>query len=56
MLEAEHLDVDQLEQIVTEPKEAVALVVLLDQIPRNIFRGDEAKRVSIDRLILAFAG
>ena len=33
----------------TDPKEAVALVVLLDQIPRNIFRGKEASRVSYEQ-------
>jgi uncharacterized protein (DUF924 family) len=44
--EAGGLSPDELGKIVQTPEEAVGAVLLLDQIPRNIFRGREAAKVS----------
>jgi uncharacterized protein (DUF924 family) len=53
---AVELSVSEIRQIAKEPMEEVAAVILLDQIPRNIYRGKEAKQVSRStRLRLAFA-
>lgn len=43
---AVELSVSEIRQIAKEPMEEVAAVILLDQIPRNIYRGKEAKQVS----------
>ena len=39
---ARHLSVDEIRQIAKEKNEEVAAVILLDQIPRNIFRNEQA--------------
>lgn len=44
--EAEGLSPEEVGRIVQTPEEAVGAVLLLDQIPRNIFRGTEAAKVS----------
>ncbi|KAI9633777.1 uncharacterized protein MKK02DRAFT_38436 [Dioszegia hungarica] len=43
--EAEGLSPEEVGRIVQTPEEAVGAVLLLDQIPRNIFRGTEAAKV-----------
>lgn len=37
----------EIDTLVQSPNDAVAAVILLDQIPRNIFRGKEAAKVSL---------
>jgi hypothetical protein len=39
------MGVDEIQEIVETPEDAVAAVVLLDQITRNIYRGDLAAKV-----------
>jgi uncharacterized protein (DUF924 family) len=43
---ARSLNTGQIEEMVTGPEEAVGAIILLDQMPRNIFRGEAAKTVS----------
>lgn len=38
--------IDDIQSVIKTPDDAVASVILLDQMPRNIFRGDQAVRVS----------
>lgn len=37
---------DEIRKVATSSDEEVAAVILLDQIPRNVFRGMEAHKVS----------
>jgi len=37
----------EIDQVVESKEDAVAAVVLLDQLPRNMFRGMEAAKVSL---------
>jgi uncharacterized protein (DUF924 family) len=40
------MSVGEIEKVVESPEDAVAAVILLDQLPRNMFRGKEAAKVS----------
>lgn len=42
--EAEKHSVQQLAERFQTPEDALGLMILLDQIPRNVYRGKEAKR------------
>lgn len=44
--EASNMSVEEIDQVVESREDAVAAVVLLDQLPRNMFRGKEAAKVS----------
>ena len=44
--EASTMSVEEIDQVVESREDAVAAVVLLDQLPRNMFRGKEATKVS----------
>lgn len=44
--DAERMSVDEIRKVATSSDEEVAAVILLDQIPRNVFRGLEAHKVS----------
>lgn len=48
MEEAGLMSPDEIDKIVKSKEEAVGAVLLLDQIPRNIFRGKEAAKVRTD--------
>jgi len=39
------MSVKEIDQVVESKEDAVAAVVLLDQLPRNMFRGMEAAKV-----------
>ncbi len=41
------MDVPSIRKIVETPEEAVATVVLLDQLPRNMFREDKAIKAGL---------
>jgi uncharacterized protein (DUF924 family) len=49
------MTVKDLDQVVESKEDAVAAVVLLDQLPRNMFRGMEAAKVSRSSLIISMA-
>lgn len=44
--EASSMSVEEIDQVVESREDAVAAVVLLDQLPRNMFRGKKAAKVS----------
>lgn len=41
------MSVADIRRVAQEPLEEVAAVILLDQIPRNVFRGMEARKVRV---------
>ena len=45
--EASKMTVKEIDSIVESREDAVAAVVLLDQLPRNMFRGMEAAKVCL---------
>lgn len=45
MIEASKQSPDELLKLVNGPDDALNLLLLLDQVPRNIYRGKEAKKV-----------
>ena len=50
------MSVAEIRGIAKEPMEEVAAVILLDQIPRNIYRGSEAKKVHLGHLLVLCFG
>lgn len=42
------MSMEQIMHVASTPKDALAAVVLLDQIPRNVYRGQEAVKVHRD--------
>lgn len=42
---ARSMRVDEIEAIIETPQDALSAIVLLDQMPRNIFRGPETGQV-----------
>lgn len=47
MREAGQMSTEEIDKYAQSPEDAVAVVLLLDQIPRNIFRESEASEVSM---------
>jgi hypothetical protein len=48
--EAGTLDILEIRSTISTPSEAIAAVILLDQVTRDIYRGDQAVKVSVCRL------
>jgi uncharacterized protein (DUF924 family) len=45
--EASSMSIEEIDKVVESREDAVAAVVLLDQLPRNMFRGKEAAKASL---------
>jgi hypothetical protein len=51
IVEAENLDILEIRSTINTPSEAVAAVILLDQVTRDIYRGEQSVKVSRLRLL-----